>query len=141
MSALFITVLSVLVVDQTIKLVLRRLVRSDAIALGPCGSARVVTTRIMLMRLGGHGSTIWCIWVAAAFPLLIASTLMSLSPVLVGLLLGGSLSQALETSMRGSITDYICLRVWPAFNLADLALAAGAVGLIGELVVVVCQMA
>ena len=50
--------------------------------------------------------------------------------VFVGLLLGGSLSNAVESSMRGSITDYICLRFWPAFNLADLALAAGAIGIL-----------
>ena len=127
-----------LAIDQTVKLVLRRLLGSGAIALGPCGSVRVVAARILLTRLGGRydGSKLWCIWVAAAIPLLIASTLVSLSPVLVGLLLGGSLSQAVETSMRGSVTDYICLRVWPAFNLADLGLAAGAIGLIGELLVI-----
>jgi lipoprotein signal peptidase len=49
--------------------------------------------------------------------------------VFVGLLLGGSLSNAMEGSLRGSVTDYVCLRFWPAFNLADVALTAGAVGL------------
>lgn len=52
-----------------------------------------------------------------------------------GLLLGGSLSHAVESSLRGSITDYICLRFWPAFNLADLALAAGAIGMIVQFLI------
>jgi lipoprotein signal peptidase len=62
------------------------------------------------------------------------------SAAFVGLLLGGSLSHAVESSLRGSITDYICLRFWPAFNLADLALTAGALGIIAELVIVTRAM-
>jgi lipoprotein signal peptidase len=45
-----------------------------------------------------------------------------------GLLLGGSLSHLLETTRRGWICDYVCLRFWPAFNLADVALTAGTIG-------------
>ena len=55
----------------------------------------------------------------------------------VGLLLGGSLSNALESSLRGTVSDYVCLRFWPAFNLADLALAAGAIGILAELLMAV----
>jgi lipoprotein signal peptidase len=58
----------------------------------------------------------------------------------VGLLLGGSLSHAVESSLRGSIADYVCFRFWPAFNLADLALAVGAIGTIGELVALLRAM-
>jgi signal peptidase II len=141
MSALCFTILSVLVIDQSAKLVLRRLVRNDAFDLVRCGIAGVVSTRILLTRLSGRCNLLrmWCIWVTAAISLLIASALTSLSPILVGLLVGGSLSQAVETSMRGSITDYVCMRVWPAFNLADLAIAAGAIGLVTELLLIVCQ--
>jgi lipoprotein signal peptidase len=66
-------------------------------------------------------------------------TLLLLVPAVIVPVLGASLSHAVETSVRGNVTDYICLRVWPAFNLADLALAAGALGLIGELLVIVSQ--
>ena len=48
----------------------------------------------------------------------------------VGMLLGGSSSHALESAVRGSISDYICLRFWPAFNLADVAITVGAIGVI-----------
>ena len=33
------------------------------------------------------------------------------------------------------VSDYVCLRFWPAFNLADLALTAGAIGILTELLI------
>ncbi len=138
MSALCATLLVVLLSDQALKLLLLRLMGCDALALGPFGTVRMVAGRLWLRRLGGQYSRvmIWCLWVGAAVPLVIVSTLAPSSSVFVGLLLGGSLSNAVESSMRGSITDYICLRFWPAFNLADLALAAGAIGIVWELLIV-----
>ena len=38
------------------------------------------------------------------------------------------MSHALETSLRGCIIDYVRLRFWPAFNLADVAITVGAAG-------------
>jgi signal peptidase II len=142
MSVLCVTLLGVLVSDQALKLLLRRRVGSDALALGPFGSVRVVAGRLWLRRLGGPscGAEIWCLWVAAAVPLAIVSALLPSSAAFVGLLLGGSLSHAVESSLRGSITDYVCLRFWPAFNLADLALAAGAIALVGKLLIVILTM-
>jgi signal peptidase II len=142
MSALWATLLVVLVSDQALKLLLRRRMGSDALALGPFGSVRVVAGRLWLRRFGGPscGAEIWCLWSAAAVPLVIVSALLPSSAAFVGLLLGGSLSHAVESSLRGSITDYICLRFWPAFNLADLALTAGATGLVGKLLIVIPAM-
>ena len=142
MSALWVTLLVVLVSDQALKLLLRRRMGSDALALGPFGSVRVVDGRLWLRRLGGpcSGVEIWSLWAAAAVPLVIVSALLPSFAAFVGLLLGGSLSHAVESSLRGSITDYICLRFWPAFDLADLALAAGATGLVGKLLIVIPAM-
>jgi signal peptidase II len=142
MSALWATLLVVLVSDQALKLLLRRHMGSGALALGPFGSVRVVAGRLWLRRLGGPscGAEIWCLWSAAAAPLVLASAVLPSSSGFAGLLLGGSLSHAVESSLRGSITDYVCLRFWPAFNLADLALAAGAIGLIGQLLIATCIM-
>jgi len=141
MSALCVTLLVVLS-DQALKLLLRRRLGSDALALGPFGSVRVVAGRLWLRRLGGpcSGVEIWCLWFTAAVPLIFASALLPSSAAFVGLLLGGSLSHAVESSLRGSVTDYICLRFWPAFDLADLALTAGAIGLITELLIVTRAM-
>jgi signal peptidase II len=141
MSALCVTI-AVLVGDQALKLLIRRHMGSTALALGPFGDVRMVAGRLWLRRLGGRcgGLEIWCLWVAATVPLLIVSTLLPSSAAFVGLLLGGSLSHALENSIRGSITDYICVRFWPAFNLADLALASGAIGMIGEFPIFIREM-
>ena len=79
----------------------------------------------------------WASWVAAAVALVIASSWIPSSALFVGLLLGGSLSNAVESARRGSVSDYVCLRFWPAFNLADLALAAGAIGTVAELLIAV----
>ena len=136
------TLLIVLASDQALKLLLRRRLGSDALALGPFGSVRVVAGRLWLRRLGRpcSGAELWCLWWAAAVPLVVVSALLPSSAVFVGLLLGGSLSHAVEISLRGSVTDYICPRFWPAFNLADLALTAGAIGLIAELLIVTRTM-
>jgi signal peptidase II len=98
----------------------------------------------MRLRLGHSGACGWwqgaCGCADSAVPLVIVSALLPSSAAFVGLLLGGSLSHAVESSLRGSITDYICLRFWPAFNLADLALTAGATGLVGKLLIVIPAM-
>jgi signal peptidase II len=141
MSTLCVT-LVVLVSDQALKLLLRPLKGSAAVALGPFGGVRIVEGRLWLRRLGGQcsGIRIWRLWVSAAVPLALISALLPSSAAFVGLLLGGSLSHAIENSMRGSITDYICLRFWPAFNLADVALVTGAIGMIGELLMIIRTM-
>jgi signal peptidase II len=142
MSALCVT-LVVLVGDQALKLLLCRRMGSAGLALGQFGDVRIVAGRLWLRRLARDcgGAGIWCLWLAAAIPLAVASTLLPVSAAFVGLLLGGSLSHAVESSLRGSITDYICLRFWPAFNLADLALVVGAIGMIGELPTLIRAMA
>jgi len=81
-----------------------------------------------------------CLWVAAAVPLVIVSGWIPSFRVFAGLVLGGSLSHAVESSVQGSISDYICLRFWPAFDLADLAIAAGAIGILIETLIVVREM-
>jgi lipoprotein signal peptidase len=136
MSALAIAFV-VLVTDQAVKLLLHRFMGSYVVPLGPFGSMRMVGGQLWLRRLSGRtsGAKLWCLWTAAAVPLVIVSILLPACAPFVGLLLGGSLSHAVESSMRGSITDYICLRFWPAFNFADVALVVGTIGTIGELMV------
>jgi lipoprotein signal peptidase len=80
-----------------------------------------------------RGSKALWLWMVSAGALAVASAWLPSSRVFVGLLLGGSLSNALEGSLRGSVTDYVCLRCWPAFNLADVALTVGAMGIAMEL--------
>jgi len=144
MKGVWTTILAVVVVDQSIKLMLRRVMGNGAFALGPCGSVRVVAGQIWLNRIGrkSTGLTVmWCVWLVAAAALILCNELAPLNAFFVGLLLGASLSHAVESSLRGWVTDYVCLRSWPAFNLADLALAAGMFGIMVELVIILYQKA
>ena len=125
----------VLVLDHVVKLIVIRGVGRHSFSLGPLGELRIVPTPIWLMR--GSGSPrlarIWMVWVSSAIGLAVASAAFSRIGSLAGLLVGGSLAHAIETSRHGKVSDYICLRFWPAFDLADIALAIGAGGIVLQL--------
>ena len=44
----------------------------------------------------------------------------------LGLILGGSAGNLTDRARLGAVTDFIALGRWPAFNLADCAIVAGA---------------
>lgn len=140
MKVLFAILLAVFLSDQSIKLLLRRRLGDRAIALGGFGNVRMVAGRLWLRRLGPQrsGAAIWCLWLTAAVALVIGSSWVPSSGAFAGLLLGGSLSHAVENSLSGSITDYICLKFWPAFDLADVAITAGAIGTVGTHLIAQC---
>jgi len=47
-----------------------------------------------------------------------------------GLLLGGALGNVIDRVRGDGVTDFIKLPVWPAFNLADMAITFGVLALI-----------
>lgn len=70
-------------------------------------------------------------WLAAA-ALMVAivvwtGSLPPLSEAGLGLGLGGATGNLAERLLRGNVTDFLCLRHWPVFNLADAAMACGSV--------------
>jgi signal peptidase II len=54
-------------------------------------------------------------------------------PVALGLVIGGSLSNLLDRVRLGYVTDFLDLRYWPAFNLADSFIVIGVVILLSAL--------
>jgi signal peptidase II len=48
----------------------------------------------------------------------------------VGLLAGGALGNLADRVRAAAVTDFIDPPLWPAFNLADVAITLGAVGLV-----------
>jgi signal peptidase II len=48
-------------------------------------------------------------------------------PVALGLLIGGSASNLIDRVRLGHVTDFIDVRFWPAFNLADSFIVSGVV--------------
>jgi signal peptidase II len=54
-------------------------------------------------------------------------------PVALGLVIGGSVSNLIDRVRLGYVTDFIDLRYWPAFNLADSFIVIGVALLLGTL--------
>ncbi len=54
-------------------------------------------------------------------------------PVALGLLLGGSISNLADRVRLGHVTDFLDIRYWPAFNLADICIIVGVVLLVGTM--------
>jgi signal peptidase II len=54
-------------------------------------------------------------------------------PAALGLLIGGSVSNLVDRVRLGHVTDFIDLRWWPAFNLADSFIVIGVVILVAAL--------
>ena len=123
---------AVLLIDQALKLLIRA-DRFESVRLGPYASLQVVHGRLWGHRFSERRSLALWLWVPSAAALVVGSAWIPSSGAFVGLLLGGSLSNAMEAQLRGSVTDYVCLRFWPTFNLADVALTVGATGILVEL--------
>ena len=47
-----------------------------------------------------------------------------------GLLLGGAVGNLIDRAARGSVTDFVKLPHFPAFNVADMAITVGVIALI-----------
>ena len=48
----------------------------------------------------------------------------------VGAVLGGALGNLADRAREGSVIDYVDPKFWPAFNLADVAIVIGVLGLL-----------
>ena len=55
-------------------------------------------------------------------------------PVALGLLIGGSVANLVDRLRLGHVTDFLDLRYWPAFNLADSFIVVGVGILLGALI-------
>ena len=70
-------------------------------------------------------AVLWMLLVTAA---LTVATLLHLPwlHLVLGASIGGATGNLIDGIRRRGITDFIDLRVWPVFNVADLAIVAGA---------------
>jgi lipoprotein signal peptidase len=118
--------------DQAIKALLRQRLGDHVVSLGPLGSLRVIDAPIWWARSGLRPTPamLWIVWLAGAAALVALASRLPGSEWCAALLLGGSLSHMIETSRRGRVCDYLCLRFWPPFNLADIAITIGTAGFI-----------
>jgi len=59
--------------------------------------------------------------------------------VALGLILGGAVSNLADRAIRGEVLDFIDIHIgsqstWPTFNLADVAIIAGSLALVGIMI-------
>lgn len=83
------------------------------------------TARLLLMAVGIGGVLLFAWW--------LISTRRLLSAVALGLVIGGALSNVIDRALHGAVADFFLFHVasfeWYVFNLADVWIVAGAIGL------------
>jgi signal peptidase II len=92
-----------------------------------CGLLRVHNQRgaIVTLPSGGAAALLAGVGVLGAALLLGSAGPVKGAAVGFGLALGGAAGNLTDRFARGSVVDFIALRWWPTFNLADAALVVG----------------
>ncbi len=98
-------------------------VQNSGIAFGLFASATLVV--IVLTT----AAVVWMLWFFAR-----SAERHPVLPVALGLVIGGSVSNLIDRVRLGHVTDFLDLRWWPAFNLADTFICVGVAILIFTLV-------
>ena len=93
----------------------------------------VRNTGVAFGFLSGGGALVLALTLVALAALLVYFALRPARPWLwlpVGLLVGGALGNLIDRLANGSVTDFIKLPFWPAFNIADMAITFGVLALL-----------
>jgi signal peptidase II len=98
-------------------------VQNSGIAFGLFASATAVVTVVTA------GAVVWMLVFFAR-----SGSRHPVLPAALGLLIGGSVSNLVDRIRLHHVTDFIDLRWWPAFNLADSFIVVGVAILLGALV-------
>ncbi len=131
-------VLAVVVVDQASKaIVVARIPRGDRDPVFPGVELVHVRNRGIAFGLLDGRSVLLTALTLGALALLVAYfALHTTRPLLwlaTGLLLGGALGNLLDRLREDAVIDFIDLPLWPAFNVADMAITAGVLTLLAAL--------
>jgi signal peptidase II len=89
-------------------------VQNSGIAFGLFASATPVVTALTALAVG---------WMLVYFAR--SGSRHPVLPVALGLLIGGSTSNLIDRVRLGHVTDFLDLKYWPAFNLADSFIVVG----------------
>jgi signal peptidase II len=89
-------------------------VQNSGIAFGLFASATALVTALTAFAVG---------WMLVYFAR--SGARHPVLPVALGLLIGGSASNLVDRIRLGYVTDFLDLRYWPAFNLADSFIVVG----------------
>ena len=129
------TVAIVLVLDQATKaLVVADLARGDRRdVFAGIDVVHVRNKGIAFGLFDGGGALLTVVTVAALALLLGYFALHAGRPLLwlpTGLLLGGAVGNLLDRARGGAVIDFLDVPLWPAFNVADVAITLGVVTLL-----------
>jgi signal peptidase II len=83
--------------------------------------------------LGAGGSLVIVLVIAALAALLVYFALHADRPLLwlpVGAVVGGAIGNLADRARAGAVVDFIDPILWPAFNVADMAIVIGILGLV-----------
>lgn len=118
--------------DQATKAIARAELDPDSgiSVIGPLELTEAYNSGVAFGLLSGGGALL----IAATALALVAILLLFAreperpgAPLATGLLLGGALGNLIDRARAGEVTDFIDIALWPAFNLADVAITAGVV--------------
>lgn len=129
-----------IIADQVTKqIVVSQLALGDSVHLAGPLDIRHVTNPGIAFGLFSSWATIVTVLTAVAvlwmlFYFARAGARHPVLPVALGLLIGGSFANLIDRLRLGHVTDFIDLRFWPAFNLADTFIVVGVAILLAALV-------
>jgi signal peptidase II len=93
----------------------------------------VRNTGVAFSLFSGGGTIVLVFTLVALAVLLVYFTLRPSRPWLwlpTGLLVGGALGNLIDRIAHGAVTDFVKLPLWPAFNVADMAITFGVITLL-----------
>jgi len=126
---------AVIAADQVTKAIVRA-------EIGPLKQIKVLpgiklvhaeNTGVAFSALSGGGPLVILVAVVALGALLVFFFTHLTRPLVwlpTGLLLGGAAGNLIDRIGRGSVTDFIKLPHWPAFNVADICVTLGVISLL-----------
>jgi signal peptidase II len=127
--------LATVAADQAVKAVVRTTIeRGEEVEL--LLGIQLVNVRNRGIAFGlfaGGGAVLVIFAVAALAALLIFFARHRDRPLVwlpTGLLIGGALGNLIDRTLGGAVTDFVDLPLWPAFNLADVAITLGVISLL-----------
>ncbi len=122
----------VVVLDQLTKWIVRSAADSLPTWLFDHVGVEIVhNSGISFSRFAGHGAAV--VVAVAAVLLIVVALLPFVSPryrLPLGLVLGGAAGNLIDRLAHGYVLDYLKLGPWPTFNVADIAIATGAVWIV-----------